>query len=153
MKVETIGQFIHWTHVYHEQLARCMLHCASQNSDPRATMLLQYIARHETELATILQAYLTTQFDNAINSWVYEYFQKSPLSAHEHDCQGEYIPLDSHQVLDIYIQKSNHVIHFYKMLSEKANQTSGHALLVDLTNLQEQHIRQVVQGANRMDDM
>ncbi|MPV85504.1 hypothetical protein [Ostreibacterium oceani] len=153
MKVETISQFVDWTHEYHLQLANCMQACAVQNSDARAQMLLHYIAGHELALSNILQGYLGADFGNALNSWVYEYFEKSPLSGHEHGCQAEYASLDSRAILDKYIEQTNHVIHFYNMLSEKANQTSGHALLVDLTQVQSQHIRQVVQGANRMDDM
>lgn len=153
MQVETVAQFIHWTQKYHLEFAQCLRHCASQAEAEMSAMLLNYLARHESELADILDAYLHADFDNGLNSWVYEYFQKSPLVQHNPSCESQYVHLDDAAIMARYVDQNNQVIDFYTALAQRASQTHAHALLETLTEIQKQHLRQVVQSANRMRDI
>ena len=50
MQVETFQDLIDWTRELHGFLAKCLQHCSVQQDEPRAKVLLEYLATHEANL-------------------------------------------------------------------------------------------------------
>ena len=152
MKVETLKDFLEWTQKFHQNSAICMKACADKNEDERASMLLNYVSKNEKELATIIGRFTHTADEKALNTWTYEFFDKSTIIK-KHDCIELFDGLEAKQVIDKVITQHNEIITLYRDLSSEAVVTSTKELLEQLVSLEENHIKQMVQSANRMSDM
>lgn len=47
MQIETLRDVLQWTGDYHRHLAECTRHCANQQLNERAQLLLGYLSEHE----------------------------------------------------------------------------------------------------------
>ena len=153
MTVETLRDFLKWTQAFHQEFAMCMKDCAEKNQDIRAEMLLGYISNHEKELASIVDGFAHSSSERALNTWVYEFFEKPTVLQHNDECGGLFENLDTRQIMDKVITQHNEIIKLYRQLHANAVVTSTKDLLEQLTSLEENHIRQMVQSANWMDDV
>ncbi len=73
MEVKTFIDLIEWTRNLHGKLARCLTHCASCHIDERASMLLEYLASHETEMERMVEAFERQADPKAARTYVYDY--------------------------------------------------------------------------------
>ena len=152
MKVETLKDFLEWTQKFHQNIAICMKECANKNEDERDSMLLKYISKNEKELAHIIGRFTHTADKKALNTWTYEFFNKSTIIKHD-DCIELFEGLEALQVIDKVITQHNEIITLYRDLYSEAVVASTKELLEQLVSLEENHIKQMVQSTNRMSDM
>ena len=150
--VETLKDFLEWTQKFHQNSAVCMKACADENEDERAKMLLKYVSKNEKELATMIDRFTQTADKKALNTWAYEFFNKSTINKHN-NCKELFEDLDALQVIDKVITQHNEIINFYRDLDSEAVVESAKELLEQLISLEESHIKQMVQSTNRMSDM
>jgi hypothetical protein len=54
MQVETLKDDLNWTREFHQHLASCSRHYASQNESARAKHLFGYLADHDQKLVKVL---------------------------------------------------------------------------------------------------
>ena len=153
--VETLKDFIEWTQKIHQNSAACMKACANENEDERAKILLKYVSKNEKELATILDRFTQTADKKALNTWTYEFFNKSTISKSNknNNCIELFEDLEASQVIGKVITQHNEIITFYRDLYTEAEVASTKELLEQLISLEENHIKQMVQSTNRMNDM
>ncbi|MGB1311561.1 MAG: ATPase [Leucothrix sp.] len=153
MKIETLKDFLMWTQKFHQNLAVCMKDCADKNEDEPAKMMLKYLSRNENKLATIIGRFTLISDEKALNTWTYEFFDKSTIIQHDVDCIEPFKEIKPKQIVDKVIIQHNEIITLYRDLYSIAVVASTKELLEELISLEENHIKQMAQSANRMNDL
>lgn len=152
MKVETLKDFLEWTQKFHQNSAICMKACADENEDVRAGMLLKYVSKNEKQLASIIASFTLSADKKILNTWTYEFFNKSKIVKHD-DCMELFEGLDALQIIDKVIYQHNEIITLYRDLYSETTVASTKEFLEELISFEENHIKQMVQSTNRMSDM
>lgn len=152
MKVETLIDILHWTSEFHRHLNQRLHSCASENENARAKLLLEYLAEHEKKLAHVLHRFEEEGDEDALNTWCYEYLDKNPIVQH-HFCDAPFHELSAREIMAVIVEQHEQVIELYRYLRARADIPSSEALLDNLIAFEEHEIMQIVQSANRMDDM
>tara|TARA_R110001599_G_scaffold200428_1_gene397138 strand:+ start:1291 stop:1749 length:459 start_codon:yes stop_codon:yes gene_type:complete len=152
MEIETLKDILNWTQKFHQHLNHCLTHCADENMNERSQMLLTYLADHEKTLSKVIEGFLVSGQEHALNTWSYEYVNKQPIVQHVH-CDAPFAALDSRQIIDVIVDQHQQVIDLYRYLSTRADIPSAKELLESLKSLEEHEIMRMVHSANRLEDM
>ena len=152
MQIETLKDVLHWTTEFHQHLSQCLTHCADSNENTRAKLLLDYLATHETKLAQILHRFEQTANTNALNTWCYEYLDKHPIIQHN-QCDKPFAKMNTHEIMGIIVDQHEQLISLYRYLQSRADTVSAQELLGNLTSLEEHEAMQMMQSANRLEDI
>ena len=152
MQIETLRDILHWTASFHQQLSECLSHCADNNTDQRARMMLQYLSEHENRLRKVVSGFEATGAVDALNTWCIEYLQKHPIVRHQ-QCNAPFKDLDATQVMNDVINQHQQVIELYRYLASRADIPSAQHLLDALSALEEHEVMLMVQAGNRFSDM
>ncbi|QIL89077.1 ATPase [Microbulbifer harenosus] len=152
MQVETLRDVLVWTREFHKNLAACLQHCAGKNENARSQMLLAYLARHEKELTETVDGFVDTAETRALNTWCYDYMDKHPI-LHSVHCDAPFQDLEPDEIMSVVSNQHDQVIELYRYLYGRADIEETRELMEELKSLEEQQIKQMVQGVNRMRDM
>ena len=152
MQIETLHDVLHWTKEFHTQLSRCLQHCADNNQDERARMLLMYLVTHEDKLAKVVARFEEWGDSHALNTWCYEFLDKHPIVQHQH-CDAPFAKLNAEQIMAVIIEQHQQVIELYRYLFSRADIPSAQELLAGLKSLEEHEAMQMSQSANRLNDL
>jgi hypothetical protein len=152
MQIETLNDVLHWTKEFHKQLSRCLKHCADENQNTRAQMLLTYLVAHEDKLTEAVAQFEQWGDSSALNTWCYEYLDKHPIVQHEH-CNAPFAELDAEQIMAIIVEQHQQVIELYRNLFSRADIPSARELLRGLKSLEEHEAMQMSHAANRLHDL
>jgi len=152
MQVENLRDILHWTKEFHQHLADCMKNCASQQLNERAKMLLDYLSEHEYKLSSLLESFEASADQNALNTWVYEYLDKSPIKGHE-KCDKPFAEMTTEEIIGEIEDQHQQVIALYRYLIGRAEIPSAIELLEQLASLEEHEAMQMTHGANRLEDL
>ncbi len=69
MKIQQVRDIVVWSASYHEELASEYRALANGSSDKRLSMVLDYLASHESEIEKGLKAYLDTAPAGLLATW------------------------------------------------------------------------------------
>jgi hypothetical protein len=152
MEIETLKDVLQWTKDYHQKLADCMQHCADEQHSERSKLLLQYLAKHEHKLATVIEGFQTTGNEHALNTWCYEYFDKSPIDVHR-QCDKPFAQMSTQEIIAAIEDMHQQLVFLYRYLSGRADIPSAIELLEQLTALEEHEAMQMVHAGNRLEDI
>ena len=152
MQVETLRDVLVWTREFHKNLSACLQHCAGKNENARSQMLLAYLAVHEQELAQTVAGFVDTADTRALNTWCYDYMDKHPI-LHSTNCDAPFQDLGPEEIMSVVTDQHDQVIELYRYLFGRADIEATRELMDEVKSLEEQEIRQMVQGVNRMQDM
>lgn len=152
MKSEILKDFLEWTKKFHQKTAVCLKDSASNNEDERSKMLLKYVSKNEKELSSIMASFIHSADEKALNTWIQEFFDKSTINKND-SCSELFDGLDALQIINKVISQHNEIISFYRDLHSEAAVNSTKELLEQLIEMEENHIKQMVQSTNRMSDM
>jgi uncharacterized protein (DUF305 family) len=152
MQVETIRDVLNWTVLFHQNLKECLEHCAKQNKDERARMLLSYLADHEASLERMVQGFENDADENALSTWCYDYIAKHAIIKHGH-CVSPFTALDVPHIMEKIVNHHEEVLELYTHLYSRVDIDSAKALLDKLHDVEENEIKRMVQSANRFSDM
>lgn len=152
MQIETLKDILHWTQAFHDQLSKCLSHCADNNTSERARMVLEYLSDHEKKLTKVVSGFEMSGDVNALNTWTYDYVNKQPIIQHVH-CDAPFAKLDASQIIDVIVDRHAQVIDLYRYLAARANILSAREMLQSLLSLEEHEIRLMVHAANRFEDL
>ncbi len=94
MEVRTFSDLIEWTRGLHANLADCLAHCASRHGDERASLLLDYLASHESEMEKMVAAFKRQADPKAMRTYVYDYMPHKSITTHL-VCDDHYARLDA----------------------------------------------------------
>ncbi|WP_308365889.1 MULTISPECIES: ATPase [unclassified Microbulbifer] len=152
MQVETLKDVLVWTREFHRNLSDCLRHCALNNENSRAKLLLDYLAQHEQELSQIVSGFVETAETRALNTWCYDYMEKHPI-LHSAHCDAPFQDLEPDEIMGVITDQHEQVIDLYRYLHARADIEATRELMEELESLEEQAARQMSQGANRMQEM
>ncbi|WP_339674328.1 ATPase [Dasania marina] len=152
MQIETLKDVLHWTKEFHQQLSRCLSHCADKNTDERARMILAYLSEQEKSLTKVVNSFETSGDEHALNTWCYEYVNKQPIVQHVH-CDAPFANLDATQIMEVIVDQHQQVIELYRYLASRADIPSTQEMLASLLSLEEHEMMRMVHSANRFRDM
>ncbi|WP_323844314.1 ATPase [Microbulbifer magnicolonia] len=152
MQVETLRDVLVWTREFHKNLSACLQHCAGRNENARSKMLLEYLARHEQELSQTVAGFVETAETRALNTWCYDFLEKHPI-LHSAQCDAPFQALEPDEIMGIVTDQQEQVIDLYRYLHGRADIEATRELMEELESLEEQETKQMVQGANRMQEM
>jgi len=152
MQVETLKDVLNWTREFHQHLANCMHHCASQNESKRAKLLLDYLADHEQKLVEVLDGYLETADAKALNTWCLEYLDKNPIVRHEL-CDKPFAQMNADEIITEITHQHEQVIELYRYLRGRDAAPSYRELLDQLLSLEEHEAMRMSKAAKHLDDL
>lgn len=152
MQIETLKDVLHWTQEFHQHLSQCLSHCAVNNTDERAQMMLSYLSDHEKTLSKIVCGFEESGNENALNTWCYEYVHHHPITRHVH-CESPFAELDAAQIMDVVVDQHQQVIELYRYLASRADIPSAEELMESLRSLEEHEMMRMAQSANRFGDL
>lgn len=152
MKVETLKHVLEWTKSTHQNLSKCMVHCAEHHESERARMLLNYLSEHENTLMKVLQGFIDTSKTKTLSTWCLEYLDRKPIVTHE-CCEEGFIGKDLSEIIEAVVAQHHEIISLYKYLHSRAEIPSVSELTEQLIELEEHHAMQMVQSSNRMQDI
>ncbi|MDQ2075893.1 ATPase [Marinimicrobium sp. ABcell2] len=152
MQIKTFFDLIDWTRGLHEKLAKCLSHCASRHQDERASMLLNYLASHETEMEKMVAAFERQADPKAAHTYVYDYVPHNPITTHL-VCDNHYANLDAASIRDEVFDFHEHIIRLYRTLLGKAEIREAEELVQSLLDMEEYETKRLVRQVERMDDL
>lgn len=152
MQVETLRDVLHWTSEFHRHLSESFEHCADDNENVRAQLLLKYLSEHEAQLGHVIHEFEETSDEHALNAWCYEYLDKHPI-IHHHYCDAPFAEYTTREIMNAISEQHQQVIELYRYLRNRADIPSAQELLDNLETFEEHGIMQMVQSANRLEDM
>ncbi|WP_371194595.1 hypothetical protein [Glaciecola sp. SC05] len=151
MKIESMRDILHWTVQFHEQLAKCLKHCAPSHSE-RTRMAMQYLLVHEQHLAVLVQSFSDKAQLGELETLFIEYLEKNPIILHDH-CEGDFEDKTESEIVATVFDQHQQVIALYSYLKEQAVIPRHVELLNNLLQLENQEIILMAQGLNRFQDM
>lgn len=152
MKVESFRDLLDWTADYHQHLSNCFTQCASQHSDKRAAMLLNYLADKEMDLATRVRAFKDVGEDKALNTWCTEHIDKHPLMA-EAACDNAFSQMNTSEIITEVEKQHQLIILLYQNLFDRSQPPERQELMAEVRDLEKEQAQQMTQGANRLEDI
>lgn len=152
MQLETIKDVLQWTARFHRHLSECMSHCAEGQKSERARLLLTYLSQHELKLSSLMDAHVTALPSTVLDTWVYEYLNKTPGSLHS-VCEEPFSGLTTMEIIAELEQRHAEVIALYSTLREQVPTPLASAVFEELLQLQQKEVQQMVHSANRLEDL
>ncbi|HAW91438.1 MULTISPECIES: hypothetical protein [unclassified Arsukibacterium] len=152
MKVDSIRGLLDWTAGYYQHLSNCFSKSAEQQQNKRPQMLLNYLADKEMDLATRIRAFKEVGEDKALNTWCTEHIDKHPLMA-EAACDDAFNTMDTNAIITEVEQQHQTIILLYENLYDRSQKSEIKELLAEVLDLQKQQAQQMMQGANRLEDI
>ncbi|MDX2319391.1 MAG: ATPase [Moritella sp.] len=152
MQIETLRDVLHWTREFHLQMANCLQYSIDKNESERAKLLLKYLGEHEQRLVNVLAGFEKDTSESVLNTWCYEYLDKTPIVRHQ-QCEVPFSQLKSTDIIPEIINLHQQVIDLYNYLQSRAELPSTKELLTQLADLEQHKIMEMVQSANRLEDL
>ncbi len=152
MRVETLRDILHWTSKFHHHLNQRLHQSTDDNKSERARLLLDYLSEHEKRLSHVIHRFEEEGDEDALNTWCYEYLDKNPIVQHRF-CDAPFEQLTAREIMAVVVEQHEQIIELYRYLRARADIPSAEALLDNLKALEEREIMQMVQSANRLDEL
>lgn len=152
MDIKTFFDLIEWTRKLHGTLAQCLAHCASRHKDERASLLLDYLASHETEMEKMVSAFERQADPKAAHTYVYDYLPHNPITTHL-ACDDHYAKLDGDAIRTEVFDFHEQIISLYRTLVGKAEIREVAELMQALLDMEEHETKRLVRQVERMDDL
>lgn len=152
MEIKTFRELIDWTRDLHQYLSECLAHCAEEQKQERAQMLLEYLADHEAELAKIISEFEHQADGKAMETRVYDYLNHHPLETHR-SCSLPYAEMNFDEISREVFSFHDQIMDLYKTLVSKADIPEAQDLLQALLDMEEHEAMRLARQIGRMDDV
>lgn len=148
---ETLRDALEWTSNFHGELSKAMQSSSEVVADERSALLLDYLAKHEQNLARLVNAFKEEGDNHALNTWCREHFEKKPV-IEEGLGDKRWEELAPDDLVEFVVFKHSQILDLYKTLLAKAPIDSMKDLLTQLVQAEEEEIKKMMQGVNRLAD-
>lgn len=152
MRVESFRDLLDWTSGYHQHLSNCLAQCAEHQLNERSQMLLNYLADKEMELSTTVRGFKNIGEDKALNTWCTEHLDRHPLLA-EAACDEAFASMDTAEIISEVENQHQQIILLYQNLYDRSHPPKMQELLAEVRDLEKSEAQQMMQGANRLEDI
>lgn len=112
MEPKTLASILDELDAFHKRLIAHLQHCLEQCPNERERLLLDFIIDHEEWLSSSLSGLEERQYDNALDTWFYEYTDRHailfarvdeiPFHKMSYDAIAEKIRDINEQVIDLF---------------------------------------------------
>ncbi len=152
MEIKTFGDLIDWTRQMHLHLAKCLRESATQSSNERIGALLDYVAGHESILATAVGEFEKQAKPNVLNTRMYDYLDHRTLISSQ-ICDGRYASMGFDDIVRDIFAFHDQILSLYETLIGKAEIEDVRSLLEDLLALEQHEAKQLATQIGRMNDL
>jgi len=152
MDIKTFSDLIEWSRKLHEALAGCLSHCAALHDDEHATLLLEYLASHETDMMSMVAGFERQADPKAARTYVYDYVTHDPITAHL-VCDDHYAKLNTDAISAEVFAFHQEIISLYRSLIGKAEIPEAAELVQLLLDMEENETKRLVRQVQRMKDV
>lgn len=149
MHFRQVRDILEWIQAIHEHLAQRYCQLADQSTHERVTLMLQYLADHETALKNSLQAYEADADEGVLDTWIDGAQPELPASLAELK-----IDLQDASVMDIVkiaITSHDFLIGMYKELHELTDAETVREMFANLLELERHESMRTVRDAHRLE--
>lgn len=152
MKVETLNELLNWCGAIHAELADRMNRGAAQSPDGPARWLMEYVAKHEAQMADQLEGIEEAADRKALKTWVYDWLEHPPP-------KPETVVADADRetafeaVARAVFDAHNEIMSVLRFLVDRADTPEAKELMQQMLSLEEGHTRQIGQQMHRIRDM
>ena len=152
MDIKTFEDLIDWVRQLHLGLAKCLQEFARQNSDERASALLEYVAGHESKLAEAVGEFEKQAEENALNTRLYDYLNDKPITL-DQMCDGRFATMGSDDLAREIFAFHDQIMELFDSLISKAEIEGAKSLVEDLLALEKHEAQQLASQFGRMNDL
>lgn len=152
MQVETLADVLEWTRLVHHNLAACLAQCSAGSRSERVKMLTDYLADHERELDRVVGLIEEDADTKALNTWVYDYFENTPVTLGE-VCDPNFEDKTTEEIVEAVMALHEQIIDLYTYLSGRADVPSTVALINGLLSLERHEAMLMQHQSRRLDDL
>jgi hypothetical protein len=152
LKVETLSELLDWCSAIHSRMAERMTRGAEATADGPTRWLMEYVAKHEAQMAAQMDATRDDADPGALKTWVQDWFQHPPARPDE-ITEGA----DQHQAFEAVsrtvFDAHNEIMKVLRTVIGQADVPESRDLIEQMVTLEEGHSRQIGQQMNRISDM
>lgn len=151
MQFRQVREILEWIQTIHERLAQRYSRLADQSTNERVTLMLEYLADHETALQNALEAYETDAADGLLNTW----FDQAPELEFPASLTELKINLQDASVMDIVkiaISSHDFLMGIYRELSDLTDAETVREIFSNLLELEQHEAMNTVRDAQRLQD-
>ena len=152
MRVESFRDLLDWTSGYHHMLSRCFAATARNHPIQRSVMLLDHLAEKELKLAHWVQDFKQLTVNKALNTWCTEYLDKHPLMG-KATCDNTLLTMQAADIIAEVEEQHQQIILLYQNLCDRSQMAELQQLLTDVADMEKNEAKQMMQGANRLEDI
>ncbi|WP_028671968.1 hypothetical protein [Saccharospirillum impatiens] len=152
MGIKTFGELIDWTRDLHQSLAHCLAQCATRHEQEQAKALLEYLATHEAELASIIDEFEHQSAQNTLETRVYDYLQHNTIKTHQ-TCDEHYVKMDFQGISREVMAFHGQVMDLFQTMSDRAEIPEAKELFEALLTMEKNESMRLARQVGRMDDL
>lgn len=152
MRFKQISEVLDWAAALHTRLAADYKRLADDQSRTRVGLLLDYLAEHETALASALEHYQNDADQRLLRTW----YDKAPEPELPESLEGlceELDCSDTAQVVGLAIRFHDLLIDLYTLLRDEAPTASVAELFTNLASMETQEKMRMVRDAEELEDL
>ena len=152
MRAETLKDVLDWTENFHRHMASRLIECASQHQGQRAQMLLNYLADHEKSLTRTVDRFRKESDKSVLDTWCYDHIDQSAI-VYRDLCNTDFTTLSADGITERVAEEHDEIVELFRYLSERAEIPEAEELMAELLSLEEHEVMQMMQAANRLQDV
>ena len=152
MRVESFRDLLTWTSGYHQHLSHCFAQSAKRHSDERSRMLLDHLADKEIQLADTVTGFKEIAADNTLSTWCIEHLEQHPLLDNTVDGKA-FAAMTNAEIITEVENLHQQIILLYQNLQGRSHPPQMQRLLSEIHDLEKNEAQQIMQGANRLEDI
>lgn len=151
MRFQQVREILEWNQAIHEHLAQRYSELADQSGRERVTLMLQYLADHETALQNAVQAYETDAADALLDTW----FEHAPELELPPSLAELKINLQKASVMDIVkiaVNTHEYLMSIYRELHDQTDIATAREMFANLLEMEQHDAMRTVRDAQRLED-
>jgi hypothetical protein len=152
MRIESFRDLLNWTSGYHRNLSHCLAHSAKKHSEERSKMLLDHLADKELQLSDIVGGFKDIAANNTLSTWCIEHVDQHPLLDNTLDDMA-FAAMTNAEIITEVENLHQHLILLYQNLLGRSHPPQMQQLLVEIHDVEKSEAQQMMQGANRLEDL
>ena len=151
MQFRQVREILEWIQAIHEHLAQRYTELADQSTGERITLLLQYLADHESALQNAVQAYETDAADAVLNTWL-DQTPKLELPASFAQLKIDLQQANVMDIVQLAVKSHDYLIGIYRELSSLTAAETVREAFANLLELEHHEAMLTVRDAQRLED-
>jgi gas vesicle protein len=152
MDIHTFEELIDWTQQLHEQLGQSLEQSASNHEQERASLLLDYLAGHEKEIAEMVAEFKDQADPKALKTYVYDHLAEQPISIGK-ATETPYTAMNFDDICGAVLALHEEVIELYQQLAGRAVIPEAKTLIEGLRDMEIQEVKRLAQQTARMNEL